>query len=86
MKIKSFLGTSQNAVSTQIWIAMIYYLILAYIKAQTKYSGSLHLLTEIVSVNLFQRISLLDILSLDKNHVHLADPPDATQLRLKFAI
>ena len=86
LKIKSFLGTSKNAVMTQVWCAMIYYLILAYIKAQTRYSGSLHLLTEIVSGNLFQRISLLDILSLGKNHVHLTDPPDTAQLKLPLMI
>ena len=40
LKIKTFLGTSKNAVLTQIWVAMIYYLILAYIKAQTKTSLS----------------------------------------------
>ncbi len=37
LKIKSFLGTSKNAVMTQIWVAMSYYLLLTYIKYQTKY-------------------------------------------------
>ncbi len=37
LKIKSFPGTSKNAVSTQIWVAMCYYLLLTYIKYQTKY-------------------------------------------------
>lgn len=41
LKIKSFLGTSQNAVLTQIWVAMCYYLLLSYIKFQTKYRHSL---------------------------------------------
>ncbi len=41
LKIKSFLGTSKNAVLTQIWVAMCYYLILSYIKYQTKYTYSL---------------------------------------------
>ena len=37
LRIKTFLGTSRNAVLTQIWTAMIYHLLLAYIKYQTKY-------------------------------------------------
>jgi IS4 transposase len=41
LKIKSFLGTSKNAVLSQIWVAMCYYLLLSYIKPQTKYSGTL---------------------------------------------
>jgi len=41
LKIKSFLGTSKNAVLTQIWVAMCYYLLLSYIKYQTKYSYTL---------------------------------------------
>jgi IS4 transposase len=35
LKIESFLGTSKNAVMTQIWVAMCYYLLLTYIKYQT---------------------------------------------------
>ncbi len=86
LKIKSFLGTSRNAVMTQIWTALIYYLILNFIKAQTKYAQSLHLLTEIFSLNLFQRVSILDLLSLDKNSLHLLDPPPSTQLKLPLAL
>jgi len=41
LKIKSFLGTSKNAVLTQIWVAMCYYLLLSYIKYQTKYAYTL---------------------------------------------
>ena len=41
LKIKAFLGTSKNAVLSQVWIAMCYYLLLAYIKYQTKYKYSL---------------------------------------------
>jgi hypothetical protein len=41
LKIKSFLGASKNAVMTQAWVAMCYYLLLAYIKYQTKYSKSM---------------------------------------------
>lgn len=41
LKIKSFLGTSQNAVMTQIWVAMCVYLLLAYLKFCNKIDTSL---------------------------------------------
>lgn len=64
LKIKSFLGTSVNAVMTQIWIAMSYYLLLTYIKYQTKYAGSLLTLSRAIRETLFDRKNLVDILTL----------------------
>ncbi len=64
LKIKSFLGTSKNAVLTQIWVAMCYYLILTYIKYQTKYGYSLLQLSRVIRETLFERKSLIDILTL----------------------
>ncbi|OGL47632.1 MAG: hypothetical protein A2149_09120 [Candidatus Schekmanbacteria bacterium RBG_16_38_11] len=69
LRIKSFLGTSRNAVLTQIWIAMSYYLLLVYIKYQTKYKHSLLYLSRIIKETLFERKSIIDILSL--NHEKL---------------
>jgi len=65
LKIKTFLGTSKNAIMTQIWIAMIYYLLLSYIKFQTKFSKSLLELTRMIREVLMFRRSLIDLLSLD---------------------
>ena len=65
LKIKTFLGTSQNAVMTQIWIAMIYYLLLAYIKFQTKFKKSLLELTRMIRETLMLRRNLIDLLSLE---------------------
>jgi hypothetical protein len=64
LKIKSFLGTSRNAVLTQIWVAMCYYLLLTYIKYQTKYAYSLLNLSRVIRETLFDRKSLVDILTL----------------------
>lgn len=64
LKIKSFLGTSKNAVLTQIWVAMIYYLLLMYIKYQTKYAHSLLTLSRVIRETLFERKNLIDILTL----------------------
>lgn len=65
LKIKTFLGTSKNAVMTQIWIAMTYYLLLSYIKFQTKFSKSLLELTRMIREVLMFKRSLIDLLSLD---------------------
>lgn len=65
LKIKTFLGTSKNAVLTQIWIAMIYYLLLAYIKFQTKFKKSLLELTRMIRETLMFRRNLIDLLSLN---------------------
>ncbi|MFZ2072556.1 MAG: IS4 family transposase [Minisyncoccia bacterium] len=64
LKIKTFLGTSKNAVMTQIWIAMIYYLLVAYIKFQTKFKNSLLELTRMVRETIMFRRNLIDLLSL----------------------
>jgi len=64
LKIKTFLGTSRNAVMSQIWIAMIYYLLLAYIKFQTKFKKSLLELTWMIKEVLLTRRDLIDLLSL----------------------
>ena len=63
LKIKSFLGTSKNAVLTQIWVAMCYYLLLTYIKYQTKYAYTLLELSRMIAETVFDRISFIDLLS-----------------------
>jgi len=69
LKIKTFLGTSQNAVMTQVWVAMCYFLLLAYIKFQTKFAFSLFYLHRLVRETLLERISLIDLLHLDQNRL-----------------
>jgi hypothetical protein len=64
LKVKTFLGTSKNAVMNQIWASMIYYLLLSYIKFQTRSRKSLLELTWMIKETLILRRSLLDILSL----------------------
>jgi len=62
LKIKTFLGTSKNAVLSQIWIAMTYFLLLAYLKHQTKFTSSILVLTRIFNETLFSRSHLIDLL------------------------
>jgi len=62
LKIKTFLGTNKNAVLTQIWVAMCYFLLLTYIKYQTKFSKSLFYLHRIIKETLLQKLNLIDLL------------------------
>ena len=76
LKIKTFLGTSKNAVMTQVWVAMIYYLLLTYIKYQTKWGHSLLELTRMIRETLFERIHLIDVLSLSFERLDKLKNPD----------
>ena len=69
LKIKSFLGTSPNAVKTQIWVAMCYYLLLAYLKFQSKYSYSLTEFGRMIREVVMAKAIIIDILSLNTKTV-----------------
>ena len=77
LKIKTFLGTSKNAVLTQIWVAMTYYLLLAWIKFQTKFKGSLLDLTWIIKEMLLHHVSLINLLNLTPKTLPMALARDA---------
>jgi hypothetical protein len=84
LKIKSFLGTSKNAVLSQIWIAMIFFLLMCYIKFQTRFKGSLLELTRMVREALMLRRNIIDLLSLNTKTIKRLKPPDFPQLTLQF--
>ena len=63
LKIKSFIGTSLNALLSQIWTALITYLLLCYIKFKSKFKWSLCSLSNIMPMNLFSRRNLWDWLN-----------------------
>ncbi len=55
LRIKSFYGTSENAVKTQIWIAISIYLLVAVMKKQWSIPMSMHTFLQILEVNLFEK-------------------------------
>ena len=61
--IKSFYGTSPNAVKTQVWIALIVYLLVAIARKQLKLPASLHTILTILEVNLFEKISIIQLIT-----------------------
>jgi hypothetical protein len=61
LRIKRFYGTSENAVRTQIWIAISVYVLVAIIKKQLQLDSSLHTLLQILSLTLFEKLPLQQV-------------------------
>jgi len=62
LKIKSFMGTSKNAVMTQIWIALCVYLLIAYLKFVSKSKKSMQQILNLLQMNLFEKWCINDLL------------------------
>ena len=73
LKIKSFIGTSKNAVMTQIWIALCVYLLLAFIKFQSKLTKSMQQMLRLLQLNLFEKRDLMALLRGDPLHDKLVN-------------
>lgn len=73
LKIKAFLGTSRNAVMTQIWIALCVYLLLAYLKYSSRIQASLQTMIRLLQLNLFTR---RDLMALMRGDPPTPSPPD----------
>lgn len=63
LKVKSFIGTSRNALLSQLWVALTAYLLLAYLKFKSRFSWSLYTLCSVLPANLFARRNLWDWLN-----------------------
>ena len=63
LRIKSFYGTSDNAVRTQVWIAIAVYVLVAVLKKRLKLSLSLHAMLQILSLTLFEKTPLGQVFS-----------------------
>jgi len=63
LRIKAFYGTTENAVKTQIWIAISIYVLIAIVKKQLKLESSLYTILQILSVTVFQKTPILQALS-----------------------
>jgi hypothetical protein len=80
LRIKAFYGTSENAVKTQIWIAISVYVLVAIVKKEMKLDQSLYTILQILSVTLFEKMPILQVLS--KNHCTNLIPVIDNQLNL----
>ena len=78
LRIKSFYGTSENAVKTQIWIAVSTYVLVAIMKKKLKIDLTLYTILQILSITLFEKMPILQALMTDgyrnqitSNHIQL---------------
>ena len=69
LRIKRFYGTSENAVKTQIWIALSMYVLIAIVKKELHLPASLHTLLQILSLTLFEKIPLHQALAQLPPHI-----------------
>jgi hypothetical protein len=80
LRIKSFYGTSDNAVKTQIWIAISIYVLVAIVKKQLKSDLNLYTILQILSVSLFEKIPIFQALT--PHYIENHNEPDCIQLNL----
>lgn len=80
LKIKAFVGTSRNAVLTQLWIAMITYLLLAFARHCARTGWTVQRILRVIQLNLFERRSLKEILDPDPPRHKKGEP------QMRFAL
>jgi len=74
LRIKAFFGTSENAVKTQIWIAVSVYVLVAIVRKRVGLQPSLYQILQILSVTLFEKTPILRALDASGSHNDLLDP------------
>jgi hypothetical protein len=81
LRIKAFYGTSQNAVKTQIWIAVSVYVLVAIVRKRLGLEASLYQILQILSVTLFEKTPILRALQASDSE---NDLPDASNQLILF--
>jgi hypothetical protein len=71
LRIKNFYGTTENALRTQIWIAISVYVLVAIVKKELQLEGSLYRMLQICSVTLFEKTPISQALSLVDGQIDL---------------
>ena len=74
LRIKAFFGTSENAVKTQIWIAVSVYVLVAIVRKRMGLEASLYQILQILSVTLFEKTPILRALDASGSNDDLLDP------------
>lgn len=80
LRIKTFYGTSENAVKTQIWCAISVYVLVAIVKKELQLDISLYTFLQILSVSLFEKVYIYQLLT--NNDCKTNDNPKPNQLNL----
>jgi hypothetical protein len=80
LRIKAFFGTSENAVKTQVWIAVTIYVLIAIIRKQLSLEPSLYTILQILSVNIFEKEPISRLLT--TKEMNNDNPENDNQLEL----
>lgn len=80
LRIKAFYGTTENAVKTQIWIAITVYVLVAIVKKRLKIEASLYTILQILSLTLFEKTPLDQLLG--NSELLMSPPENDNQLNL----
>jgi transposase len=80
LRIKSFFGTTENAVKTQIWIAVSVYVLVAIIRKELKIELSLYTILQILSISLFEKGHIYHILTENNNSIVNYENPNQLNL------
>ena len=81
LRLKAFYGTSENAVKTQIWIAVSVYVLVAIVRKRLALEASLYQILQILSVTLFEKTPILQALQASNSE---NDSPDAGNQLILF--
>jgi transposase len=76
LRIKAFYGTSDNAVKTQLWIAVCVYVLVAIVKKELKLEPSLSIILQVLSVNVFQQEPLPQLFTQDSGVFPKTESPN----------
>jgi hypothetical protein len=74
LRIKAFYGTSENAVKTQIWVAVSVYVLVAIVRKRLALEASLYQILQILSVTLFEKTPILQALQASDSQKELPLP------------
>jgi hypothetical protein len=80
LRIKRFYGTSENAVKTQVWIAVSVYILVAIMKKRLNLQESLYTILQILSLSLFEKIELYQLVT--ERDCKAVNMPPCNQLKL----
>ena len=76
LRIKRFLGTSENAVRTQVWCAVATYVLIAIVKKELQLDASLYTCLQILSVSVFEKTEISCALQPDRSREETAITPN----------
>jgi hypothetical protein len=80
LRIKHFFGTTENAVKTQVWIAISVYVLVAILRKELRLDLSLSQILRVLSLNVFEQIPLAELVAKTQSQEKVADPHNQLML------